>query len=125
MEHNKEALTIIEQLAEQSGKYKKEAYLFVFEALDYTLRKLQERRHVTGRELSYGISAYAKAEYGPMAKTVFEYWGITRTEDFGRIVFDLVEAGLMSKTDSDCIDDFKNIYDFEDEFGKKQKERKP
>lgn len=123
MEQSKEAFALIEQLADKSGKYKKEAYVFIFDALDYTLKKLNERRHVTGRELSFGISAYAKSEYGPMAKTVFEHWGITKTEDFGRIVFDLVEAGLMGKTEQDNIDDFKDIYDFEDEFVKKYKEK--
>ena len=124
MEQSKEAIALIEQLAEKSGKYKREVYIFLFEALEYTLRKLKEHRHVTGRELLIGLSEYAKSEYGPMAKTVFEYWGVTKTEDFGRIVFDLVDAGLMGKTESDSLDDFKNIYDFEEEFEKKYKEKK-
>ncbi|MFQ6093042.1 MAG: Minf_1886 family protein [bacterium] len=124
MEQTKETLEIIEHLAEKNGKYKKEAYLFVFGALDYTLRKLKVHRHVTGQELLQGISEYGRSEYGPMTKTVFQYWGVTKTEDFGRIVFDLVDAGLMGKTETDSIDDFKNGYDFEEEFVKKYKKDK-
>ncbi|UCE17614.1 MAG: hypothetical protein JSV84_12105 [Gemmatimonadota bacterium] len=116
MELTKEAIDLIETIAEKSGKYKREAYLFMFEALEYTLRKLNERRHVTGQELLQGISEFGKSEYGPMTKTVFEYWGVTKTENFGRIVFDLVEAGLMGKTESDSIEDFKDGYDFDEEF---------
>ena len=51
-----------------------------------------------------------------MAKTVFEQWGITRTEDFGDIVFHLVKEGILSKTDSDRRSDFARGYDFEEAF---------
>jgi len=122
MELTKDTIEFLEKIAEKNGKYKKEAYIFIFEALDYTLRKLREHRHVTGRELLHGISEYGRSEYGPMTKTVFEYWGVTKTEDFGRIVFDLVDIGLMGKTETDSIDDFKNAYDFEEEFVKKYQE---
>ena len=122
MELTKKATDLIETVAEKNGKYKKEAYLFIFEALEYTLRKLKEHRHVTGRELLQSISEFGKTEYGPMTKTVFEYWGVTKTEDFGRIVFDLVDAELMGKTEQDTLDDFKDVYDFEEEFVKQYKE---
>ena len=107
----------IEEVAERDGRYKKEAYFFLYRALDYTLNKLKARRHVTGRELLRGISEYGREQYGPMTKLVFEYWGVTRTEDFGNIVFALVEAGLMGKTEEDRIEDFKDVYDFDEEFG--------
>lgn len=121
MEITKEATDLIETLAEKSGKYKSEAYLFIFEALEYTLRKLNEHRHIKGQELLQGISEFGRSEYGPMTKTVFEYWGVTKTEDFGRIVFDLVNAELMGKTESDSIEDFKDYYDFDEEFVQKYK----
>ena len=124
MDPTNEALETIGRIAEERGTYKKEAYLFVFGALEYTLRKLNERRHVSGQELLQGLSEYGKSEYGPMTKTVFEHWGVTKTEDFGRIVFHLVDAGLMGKTDTDSIDDFKDGYDFEEEFVKKYKKDK-
>ena len=117
METEKNMQAMIEEMALKSGHFKMEAYLFVFAALEYTLRQLREHRHITGRELLHGISAYARSEYGPMTKTVFEHWGVTTTEDFGRIVFELVDSGLMGKTDEDSIDDFKDVYDFAEEFG--------
>ena len=107
----------IEELAERDGRYKREAYFFLYRALDYTLKKLKAPRHVTGRELLRGISEFARKEYGPMTKLVFEYWGISRTEDFGNIVFTLVESGLMGKTEEDRIEDFREVYDFDEEFG--------
>jgi uncharacterized repeat protein (TIGR04138 family) len=51
-----------------------------------------------------------------MARTVLRRWNITGTLDFGRIVFALVEAGHMQKTDDDTLDDFKNVYDFRNAF---------
>lgn len=122
METEKNTADLIALIAERYGCYKKEAYYFIFEALNHTLRTIQERRHVTGQELLRGISEYARDEYGPMARIVFEYWGITRTEDFGQAVFHLVEAGLMGKTETDSLDDFKNVFDFEEEFVRKYKE---
>lgn len=122
MEPIKETIRLIEDIVKTKGKYKKEAYLFIFEALDFTLRKLNEHRHLTGQELLQGISEYAKSEYGPMVKTVFEHWGVKNTEDFGRIVFDLVDVGLLGKTEKDTLEDFKDGYDFEEEFVKKYRE---
>ncbi len=48
-----------------------------------------------------------------MARTVFHMWGIQRTDDFGDIVFNLVEAGLMNKTDEDTRKDFHEVYDLD------------
>jgi len=88
-------------------------------ALDLTLRKLEKPRHISGRELLEGIKKLAEEEFGPMAKIVFEHWGIKNTEDFGHIVFNLVEAGIMSKTEEDSIEDFKDVFDFTKEFERK------
>ncbi len=107
----------IEELVARSGRYDQQAYFFVYLGLEYTLNELPVRRHITARELLEGIKEYAKELYGPMAKTVFECWGITGTEDFGRIVFALVDAGLMAKRKEDDLKDFEDVYDLEEEFG--------
>ena len=91
--------------------YELEAFQFVLAALEYTQRKLPARRHVTGKELLKGIVDYGKEEFGPMALSVLEHWGIRSTEDFGAIVFKMVEAGVLAKTDQDCLEDFKGAYD--------------
>lgn len=108
-------------LTKKDPRYPLQAYQFVFEALDYTVHRLkknlasplEQERHVTGQELLDGITYYALEQFGYMAKTVFEQWGTARGEDFGEIVFNLVESGLMGKTESDTKNDFEVGYDFQ------------
>jgi uncharacterized repeat protein (TIGR04138 family) len=73
-------------------------------------------RHVTGQQLLEGIRLYALQQFGPMALTVLEEWGVRRCEDFGEIVFNMVENRLLGKTESDSRDDFKGGYDFHEAF---------
>ena len=106
----------IEKAAERDTRYKAGAYSFVMESLQFTVTKLNRPRHVSGQELLEGIREYALQQFGLMARTVFEQWGIRSTEDFGEIVFNMVEVGLMGKTNTDSKDDFKNGYDFKEAF---------
>jgi uncharacterized repeat protein (TIGR04138 family) len=107
----------------KDARYHREAYLFVREALDYTQREVQKSgrqaiRHVTGQELLAGIRAYALQQYGPLALLVLNEWGVKSCEDFGEIVFNLVEHHVLAKTDTDSRADFRGVYDFEDAFRK-------
>ncbi len=106
----------VRALARAEGKYHVEAYLFVFQALEFTLKRIGERRHVKGAELLEGIRDFAVMNFGAMGKTVFEEWGVKDSKDFGRIVFALVETELMSKTEGDRIEDFEGGFDFERTF---------
>jgi uncharacterized repeat protein (TIGR04138 family) len=106
------------------GRYDRDSYWFVREGLDYTL-KLQKKtgdrpahRHVSGQELLEGLRLYAIHQFGPMAKTVLAYWGIYQCDDFGEIVFNMVEKGILGKTDQDSREDFKGGYDFDEAFVK-------
>lgn len=110
-------LETIEGIIKRDTRYKIDAYSFVLEALNYTVRKLKKSRHVTGGELLAGIKEYAQNEFGPMARAVFEHWGLASTEDFGNIVFNLVNNKILSKTEEDSIEDFKNGFDFKEAFG--------
>jgi len=103
-------------LVDRAKHYPPAAYQFVRQALDYALRRLKTRRHISGQELLQAISAYARQRFGPLAREVFEEWGITETLDFGRIVFELVEKGVMTKRPEDSLDDFRDGYDFHQEF---------
>ena len=103
-------------LAQKHGRYRANAYRFVLDAVQFTVARLPEKRHVTGRELLEGARDLAVQAFGPMAKTVFEQWGVSRTEDFGKIVFQLVEAGLLGKTDRDRPSDFARGFDFDKAF---------
>jgi len=113
----KELFKTVARLSETDRRYAPEAYLFTLAALHFTVAALPEPRHVTGQELLAGIRQYALDQFGAMARAVLEHWGIRATEDFGRIVFALVEAQVLSKTEQDSLDDFHDIYDFDAAFG--------
>ena len=113
---NVEFLRKISELADEDGRYAKEAYLFILAGLEYTLSQINERRHLTGQELSWGIASYARDQYGYLAKTVLYYWGIQKTNDFGEIVYLLIDKGLMGKTEEDQKEDFFDVFDFDMEF---------
>lgn len=103
-------------VAQKHGRYKPNAYRFTLDAVHHTVGHLKEIRHVSGGELLCGIRELAVARFGPMAKTVFEQWGVGSTEDFGAIVFHLVDQGLLGKTESDKLSDFARGYDFDEAF---------
>ncbi len=111
----------VEELAEQDNRYKKEVFFFVYASLEYTVSHLEKRRHVSGPELLRGISEFGRKQFGPLTKTVFEHWGTRTTLDFGHIVFLLVDAGLMGKTPEDRLEDFTDVYDFDEEFDWKKR----
>ena len=106
-------------------RYAYEAYEFVFLALEHTQKMLgceldenadpaEPRHHVSGRQLLEGIRDFALQEFGLMARVVFRMWGIDNTGDFGEIVFNLIEAELMSKTMEDTREDFRDIFDLDE-----------
>ena len=104
-------------------RYARDAYVFLRDALDYTTKQQKKIkgttvRHVSGPELLEGVRQYALKEFGPMVMTVFGYWGLHACEDIGHMVFNLIGAGIFGKTDEDSIEDFKNVYQFEDVFVK-------
>ena len=113
-----EALNLIEA---KDSRYRREAYLFIKEALDHTQKMIGKQnrgrlRHVTGQELLAGIRDFALAQYGPMAMTLLEEWGIRKCGDFGDLVFNMVEVGWLAKTDKDSRADFEPGYDFIEAF---------
>lgn len=119
MSEELDADTVIDQILDVDPRYPRQAYGFIMEGLKHTTSRLPVRRHVTGQELSIGIRDYAIGQYGIATRLVFEQWGLTGTRDFGEIVFNLIQAGLMRKTDEDSLDDFNEVFDFETEFDKK------
>jgi len=113
----------VELIVTRDLRYSREAYTFVREALDYTQKLIVKEshgniRHVSGQELLDGVRQFALQQFGPMTVTVFEEWGIRQCRDFGEIVFNMVEIGLLAKTDDDTRDDFQNGYDFVEAFRK-------
>lgn len=117
MEERKDFYQAVEEMCAADIRYKADSYEFVMKALHFTQNRLKKTGHITGRELLEGIREYVIEQYGPMVKTVFSHWGITKTYDFGNIVFNLIGKSILSKTEEDSIDDFKDVYDFEKTFG--------
>jgi uncharacterized repeat protein (TIGR04138 family) len=115
---------IVELICKEDSRYDRKAYTFVRHALDSTVKELkkktpertQKSQHVSGSELLDGIRIHALDQFGPLAKTVLNSWGITHCRDFGDIVFNLIEYNVFSKTENDRRDDFTDLYTFDDAF---------
>ena len=107
---------ILETLQARHPRFHPKAYLFVLEALHSVIARLEQPRHISGRELAEGVRALALGRFGPMARTVLEHWGIHATDDVGDVVFALVEIGVLIKEQDDRIEDFVGIFDFEEAF---------
>jgi len=113
----------VDEIVRAEGRYDRDAYYFVREGLDFTIKMLKKDsrgagRHVSGQELLDGLRRYALDQFGPMAKTVLAHWGVKHCEDFGEIVFCMVDKGILGKTEQDTREDFKSGYDFDEAFVK-------
>jgi uncharacterized repeat protein (TIGR04138 family) len=104
----------------RDSRYDREAYVFLRDALEFTLKKRRKARKdendVPAAELLDGFRLYALKECGPMARLVLDYWGVRSCEDVGNLVFNLVEANVFSKTDRDTAEEFRHGFDFEEAF---------
>ncbi len=110
---------IIEEISEQRGSFRPEAYLFALEALEHAMQDQAKPKHITGEDLLEFIRQLGVDRYGPMAPDVFNSWGVRNTLDFGRIVFHLIDRDLLRKRDEDCLTDFLDKFDFDDAFSLK------
>jgi len=108
---------VLARIRARGGHYNERGYLFVLATIEYLQSRLEARRHVTGAELAWACRDFAREQFGLLAPHVLAHWGISRTEDFGRIVFTLVEVGLLVTQPGDAESDFEAVYDFADAFG--------
>lgn len=121
-ESNRDFNEVVRAIRKDDPRYARGAYYFLRQALDFSIKTLQEDgqlkqgHHLTGQQLLEGIRVYAIEQYGPMARSVLENWGVKACSDFGNIVFNLVACRVLGKTDSDSPEDFNDGYDFEAAF---------
>ncbi|MDR2593048.1 MAG: hypothetical protein LBC59_09665 [Chitinispirillales bacterium] len=94
-------------------RYKIGAYEFVMGGLDFCTTKIGENRHVTGPELSKALLTLAHRQFGPMAKSVLNHWGIKKTDDFGCVVYNMIRVKILDKRPADSLDDFNNVIDID------------
>ena len=114
-----DALAKVRELVARDGRFRAESYLFTLEGLGQALernRAAGRRGHITPQELLFALRDLARRQFGYLARVVFEQWGVRSTEDFGAIVFQLAEARLLSKQDSDRLEDFQQVFDFAEAF---------
>ncbi len=102
----------VERIRSRDARYARDAYAFVMDSLDFTMRLVGERRHVSAAELVRGLCANAKHRFGLFAHTVLAKWGLETSDDVGEIVFQLIEAGILSRQESDARADFVGVVDF-------------
>ncbi len=107
---------VLLRLQECDSRYDTRGHLLVLSALQSVMDHLEHPRHISAAELAMETGELALERFGPMARTVLEYWGIRSTADFGEIVFALVDAGILVRQESDRIEDFVDVFDFEDLF---------
>lgn len=126
--------TPIELLLQKDPRYPIEAYQFLRDALSYASEELGyggrgridpaepleneevKENHLTGQELCEAIRQYAINQYGLMAISVLNSWNIFTTDDFGEIVYHMIEIGLMKKSEEDKQEHFNQVYDFKSVF---------
>lgn len=111
----------VDAVSRDDRRYHPEAYLFLRDSLESTLKRRKKAKkevggHVAAAELLDGFRLHAVGEFGPMAMTVLDYWGVRSCEDVGQMVFNLVNAGVFGKTDEDTPESFSGGFDFHSAF---------
>lgn len=126
MQQDPDLAEIINLICKEDPRFDRRAYDFVRSGLDQTVKDLRKKdagraersRHVSGAELLDGLRVHALDQFGPLAKTVLNSWGLHRCSDFGEVVFNLIDYNVFSKTENDRREDFRDTYDFEEAFVK-------
>lgn len=112
----------LRSVALRDGRYRPEALHFLFDSLETAVRlagkdaESGSDRHVTGGELVAGLAEHARVQFGPLVPEVWRAWGIQSPMDWGRIVFLLVEEGLLRRQESDTLADFEIELDYQAAF---------
>ena len=107
---------VLARIRARGSRYDERSYLFVLAAIEFVQTRLPVRRHVTGAELAWACRDLARERFGLLARPVLQHWGVTRTDDLGRIVFTLVDVGLLVTQPADSQEDFRDVYEFESAF---------
>lgn len=122
-------------VVEADGRFPLEAFRFLQEGLDHAVKRThgpnagltrspdgsgkrvepgtdldEHPHHISARELCEGLLDLALLRWGRLAKAVLNGWGIERTDDFGTMVFLLVDNDLLRKTEGDRLEDFSGIF---------------
>ena len=111
----RDLIDVVDSIREQDSRYRREGFLFVMASLDHVVRRLPRPRHVSGQELLAGAVELAREQFGPLAQTVLDEWGLKTSLDVGNVVFHLVDAGLLGREPTDRLEDFQGGIDIHHE----------
>ncbi len=117
----------IEDIAKQDGRFDPRGLKFVFDALGSTVQRFRAKpqesegeeagpHHITGAQLAEGVAQCASERWGRLARMVLNGWGIRTTRDIGEIVYLMIRHGWMTAQETDRIEDFDDVFDFENLF---------
>ncbi|MFP4054862.1 MAG: Minf_1886 family protein [Phycisphaerae bacterium] len=124
-----EPIENMEEVIRRDGRYPPEAFGFLHDGLNYAVEHVHgdappephpddpdapHGRHVTGQELCWALRDLALERWGMLARTVLRRWNLRRTIDFGNMVYLMIEHGFMRKTEEDSIEDFRDVFDFDE-----------
>ena len=104
------------EIRRRDGKFNERAYVFVLAALEFAQTRLPARRHLSGVELAWACRDFALEQFGMLASAVLTHWGLRTTDDFGQIVFMLIDVGLLASQPTDRLEDFERVYEFAEVF---------
>jgi len=107
---------LFERLSATHDRYHPQAYAFVLAALEYSQLRRPARGHIGGGELAWACRDLARDQFGLTAATVLSHWGVHSTRDLGRIVYQLIDAGLLISQPQDRIEDFDGVFEFTEAF---------
>jgi uncharacterized repeat protein (TIGR04138 family) len=107
---------IMDRIRMREQRFDERAYVFVLAALEYCQQRLDERRHITGRELALACRDLALERFGVMARLVLEHWGLRTSADIGDVVFTLVDLELLMSQPTDSREEFIGVFDFDQAF---------
>ena len=117
----------IDGIIAADGRYCIKAFEFLHDGLEYAVKNVHgyraefadddefddhESSHVSGQQLCLAMRDLAKKRWGMLAKAVLNKWGIHKTQDFGNMVYLLIEHDFMDKNPEDTIEDFDDVFDF-------------
>jgi uncharacterized repeat protein (TIGR04138 family) len=107
---------IMDRIRMREQRFDERAYVFILAALEYCQQRLDERRHITGRELALACRDLALERFGVMARLVLEHWGLRTSADIGDVVFTLVDLELLMSQPTDSREEFIGVFDFDQAF---------
>ena len=116
MRHDSDRWREVDEAADADGRYERYAWRFVLSGIESTIEMLHADGHIACGQLLDGLKASASRQFGPMAKEVLNHWAVYTTRDIGNIVFGLISARLIESSEEDLIEDFDDVFDFQQVF---------